>query len=1401
MSIHTPNFFNSSTIISEIVDSSAGAMNSVVLRLASPEQILAQSYGEVVESKTINYRTFKPERGGLFCAKIFGPISDFECLCGKYKKPKNKGIICEKCGVEITQSSVRRERMGHIELATPVVHPWFMKSSNAKIATLMGVAPKKLEAVLYYDLYIVIESGLTPLESFSFLTQQEVDDAIEEHGSDAFDVGMGAEAILKILKNIDLESEKISLGELLTKSKSIITRQKIIKKLRIIESFIDSGVKPAWMVLTVLPVLAPELRPLMQLEMGRMASSDLNDLYRRIINRNTRLKRLLQMGAPGIIVNNEKRMLQEAVDELISGSKNNPAGTVPMKSLTDTISQKSGRWRSYMLGKRVDYSGRSVIVPGPFLKLHQVGVPKLMALELFKPFVIAKLLADGENNGATTVRNAQRMIEARESVVFDKLAEVIKQHPVMLNRAPTLHKFSILAFDIVLVEGKAICLHPLVCSGFNADFDGDQMAIHVPLSIEAQEECRTLIHASQNILSTATGNPMCVPTQDMLLGLYYISLEAPKEEKTDRTFYSLDDLKNAYQQDKISIHTKVFIKLDVIDKNQKYSKITVNMSLGRLLIWDCMPVKSKESIAWIDKIVNKKVVEKSISSVYDTAGLEATVEYCDKLKDLGFEYACISGTSMTHLDIEGSVNKEKFIEDTKIQTQKFESQYQQGLVSSSERSHKMIEAWSNCNAKIQEDLKNIFVDQNSKNINSIFMMSDSGARGSATQFNQLAGMRGLMSKPSGEIIATPITSNLKEGLSPMEYFMSTHGARKGMADTATKTARSGYLTRRLVSAAQDVIITEQDCGTEDFLEMRAIYEGMNQVVSLKDRIINRVLAVDIIDPTTNKIILERGEIILPETADIVFSKGVESVKVRSAVCCKCERGICSKCYGIDLARKTLVNVGEAVGIIAAQSIGEPGTQLTMRTFHIGGVAQYSAEKNSIDTPIDAKVQFLNAKSIKNDDDKIIVLSRNAEMVLLNSNNQEALRQRIPYGSILTVQDGANVQKGDRIVEWDAHSNVIFSQYNGIVKFKDLIENVSVMSNTDETTGVQGFSICDWKRYTRKHLRPRITLLDDKGEAITHDGKDVEIILPINAELVVEEGDTVKVGSVLFKLPIEMTKTRDIIGGLSQIERLFDVNNPKYPAVIAEKSGEVIFGESTRIRQQLIIKPTDGSDDIIYMLPKGSNFLVQSGDFVNKGDLIINGEPHLGEYLRVMGIKALTQYLTQQVQEVFRSQGVSLNDKHIEIIIRQMVRQVKIINPGDTKMLTGERFDRRQVEKINEEIETAGGRPATFITILLGIKDAVLNHTSFLAAASFQRTIKVLSDSAVKGDVDNLEGVLENVMMGQLPPLGTGFYTRTLRKELKDMKDISPKLEGMFSTSQEESPQKTVENNDEVPASK
>jgi DNA-directed RNA polymerase subunit beta' len=1338
------------------------------ISIASPDRIHSWSFGEIKKPETINYRTFKPERDGLFCARIFGPTKDYECLCGKYKRMKYKGITCEKCGVEVTLQKVRRERMGHIALASPVAHIWFMKSLPSRIGLLLDMTLKSLERVLYFETYVVIEPGLTELSLHQPLTEDEYQTAVEEYGEDGFSIGIGAEALREMLAAIDLEEEMANLRIDLKETNSEAKRKKLVKRLKLVESFIHSGTRPEWMILEVIPVIPPELRPLVPLDGGRFATSDLNDLYRRVINRNNRLKRLIELRAPEIIVRNEKRMLQESVDALFDNGRRGRAITGankrPLKSLSDMLKGKQGRFRQNLLGKRVDYSGRSVIVVGPELMLHQCGLPKKMALELFKPFIYAKLELYGM---ATTIKAAKRMLEKERPEVWDILEEVIREHPVLLNRAPTLHRLGIQAFEPLLIEGKAIQLHPLVCAAFNADFDGDQMAVHVPLSLEAQLEARVLMMSTNNILSPANGKPIIVPSQDIVLGLYYLTMCRDGEPGEGMAFVDVGEIQQALDAGVITLHSKIQARYQGIDEEGNETVTRLETTPGRMLLSEILPRNKNIPFSQINRVLTKKEVTTLIDEVYRHAGQKVTVIFADHLMGIGFHYACMAGISFGKDDLVVPDAKERLVAETEVMVKEYEQQYLDGLITQGEKYNKVIDAWSHCTDRVADEMmKIISSEEPGKPVNSVYMMAHSGARGSAAQMKQLAGMRGLMAKPSGEIIETPIISNFKEGLTVLEYFNSTHGARKGLADTALKTANSGYLTRRLVDVAQDCIIVAENCKTKAGINVSAVVDGGDVVSSLTDQVLGRCAAEDIKHPETGKTLIKAGIMIEEEACVEIEAAEFESIRIRSVLTCTLKEGVCGRCYGRDLARGTPVNIGEAVGVIAAQSIGEPGTQLTMRTFHIGGAVQRGAEQSRVEANVNSKVLLKNCSSVKNSQGVQVIMSRNAELTLVDSQGRDRARHRLPYGARLLIKDKAKANRGDKLAEWDPYTLPLITEKEGIANYMDMVEGLSIMEKMDEATGIASKVVIDWKQQPKgADLKPRITLRDKKNKIITLDnGLEARYFMSVDAILSVESGQQVHAGDVLARIPRESAKTRDITGGLPRVAELFEARKPKDFAIISESVGRVEFGKDYKNKRRIVVIPSDGKcEPMEYLVPKGKHISVQEGDYVEIGDSLMDGNAVPHDILRVLGVEALAKYLINEIQDVYRLQGVKINDKHIEVIVRQMLQKVEVTNGGDTTYLVGELVDRVEFDTVNANTKKEGGKQAQFLPVLQGITKASLQTRSFISAASFQETTRVLTEAAVSGRVDNLIGLKENVIVGRPIPAGTGSIMKGFRE--------------------------------------
>ncbi|MBK17699.1 MAG: DNA-directed RNA polymerase subunit beta' [Rhodospirillaceae bacterium] len=1352
--------------------STTETFDMIRISIASPDRIRSWSFGEIKKPETINYRTFKPERDGLFCARIFGPIKDYECLCGKYKRMKYRGIICEKCGVEVTLSKVRRERMGHIELASPVAHIWFLKSLPSRIGLLMDMTLKDIERVLYFENYIVVEPGLTPLEEKQLLSEEQYLDAQDEYGEDSFTAMIGAEALKKMLGEIVLEDELEDVRTEFKETGSEAKRKKLVKRLKLIEAFIHSGARPEWMILDVIPIIPPELRPLVPLDGGRFATSDLNDLYRRVINRNNRLKRLIELRAPDIIVRNEKRMLQESVDALFDNGRRGRvitgANKRPLKSLSDMLKGKQGRFRQNLLGKRVDYSGRSVIVVGPELLLHQCGLPKKMALELFKPFIYSRLETYGM---ASTIKAAKRLVEKERPEVWDILEEVIREHPVMLNRAPTLHRLGIQAFEPVLVEGKAIQLHPLVCTAFNADFDGDQMAVHVPLSLEAQLEARVLMMSTNNILSPANGKPIIVPSQDIVLGLYYLTLDRGDQPGDGMAFADIGEIEQALDHGTITHHSKIHARIETVDEEGNPKTVRLETTAGRVKLMQLLPKNKNISLDIVNCLLTKKQITNAIDTVYRHCGQKETVIFADRMMALGFANACKSGISFGKDDLIIPEAKETLVSDAQAEVKEYEQQYLDGLITQGEKYNKVIDVWSQCTDQVAEEMMGEIANPKpGEQVNAVFMMADSGARGSAAQMKQLAGMRGLMAKPSGEIIETPIISNFKEGLSVLEYFNSSHGARKGLADTALKTANSGYLTRRLVDVAQDCTIVEHDCKTKRGLTVKAVIEGGEVIDPLSERILGRVPLIDIVHPVGGEVIVKAGTIIEEDKLDVIDEAGIESVQIRSALTCETVGGICAQCYGRDLARGTPVNNGEAVGIIAAQSIGEPGTQLTMRTFHIGGAAQRGAEQSSIEADFASTVVIRN-RSVVQDTDKVnIVMARNTELALVDENDRERATYRIPYGARLLKDDGDKVKKGDRLAEWDPYTLPIICENEGIVNYVDLIDGVSMREIVDEATGISYKKVVEWKAQPKgSELRPRVTLRDSKGEVIVlPNGAEARYYMSVDAILSVEPGTKVHAGDVLARIPRETGKNRDITGGLPRVAELFEARKPKDFSIISEIDGRVEFGKDYKAKRRIVVHPVEGDGEPVeHLIPKGKHISVQEGDIVEKGDFLMDGNPVPHDILRVLGVEALANYLIDEIQDVYRLQGVKINDKHIEVIVRQMLQKVEVMETGDSTFLVGEIVDRDEFEEINARLKSEKQKQASAQPVLHGITKASLQTRSFISAASFQETTRVLTEAAVSGKEDDLIGLKENVIVGRLIPAGTGSYMNKVRQVAQD----------------------------------
>jgi len=1353
--------------------------DSIKIGLASPEMVRAWSYGEVRKPETINYRTFKPERDGLFCAKIFGPVKDYECLCGKYKRLKHRGVVCEKCGVEVTQSKVRRERMGHIELASPVAHIWFLKSLPSRIGLMLDMTLREIERVLYFEAFVVIDPGMTPMQRGQLLTDEMYLEAIEEHG-DEFDARMGAEAVFELLRTMDLKNEVIKVREDMGATASETKLKRLSKRLKLCESFIESGNKPEWMVMTVLPVLPPDLRPLVPLDGGRFATSDLNDLYRRVINRNNRLRRLLELSAPDIIVRNEKRMLQEAVDALLDNGRRGRAITGtnrrPLKSLADMIKGKQGRFRQNLLGKRVDYSGRSVIVVGPTLRLHQCGLPKKMALELFKPFIFHKLQLLGE---ASTIKAAKRLVEREGPEVWDILEEVIREHPVLLNRAPTLHRLGIQAFEPVLIEGKAIQLHPLVCTAFNADFDGDQMAVHVPLSLEAQLEARALMMSSNNILSPANGDPIIVPSQDVVLGLYYLTRERVGATGEGMFFTDVQEAHRAYESRTVDLQAKVKVRLREYvqqDGELKARRRLIATTVGRALLSEILPRGLSFDI--INQDMTKKAISACINACYRVLGLKETVIFADQLMYMGFHYATRAAVSFGIDDIVIPEQKTKLVAAADREVKEIQDQYASGLVTNGERYNKVVDIWSRANDQVakammeklgtEEATDSRGTKQRQKSFNSIFMMADSGARGSAAQIRQLAGMRGLMAKPDGSIIETPITANFREGLNVLQYFISTHGARKGLADTALKTANSGYLTRRLVDVAQDLVVTEEDCGTVNGLVMAPLVEGGDVVEGLGERVLGRVTATDARRPGKDDVLVAAGTLLDEHLVRLLEQEGVDQIDVRSPITCQTRYGVCGKCYGRDLARGRLINIGEAVGVIAAQSIGEPGTQLTMRTFHIGGAASRAAAASSVEIRNKGTLRFHHIKTVEHEKGHLVAVSRSGEIGVVDEFGRERERYKIPYGATITAKEGATVQGGQVVATWDPHTHPVVTEVAGFIKFQDFVDGMTVASQVDEVTGLSSTVVMDSKQRGVKDLKPTIKLLNTKGKEVTFANTAIPAVytLPAGALINLEDGAKVSIGDIIARIPQESSKTRDITGGLPRVADLFEARKPKDPAILAEKTGTVSFGKETKGKRRLVITSDDG-EKYEELIPKWRQLNVFEGETVERGEVIADGEPNPHDILRLQGVEALANYLVREIQDVYRLQGVKINDKHIEVIIRQMLRKTEVVAIGETTLLRGEQIDRSRALDINDKVKTDGKQAARLQPVLLGITKASLATESFISAASFQETTRVLTEAAVRGLKDDLRGLKENVIVGRLIPAGTGFAAHAHRRRKLD----------------------------------
>ena len=1350
------------------------SFDRIRISIASPEKILSWSHGEIKKPETINYRTFKPERDGLFCARIFGPTKDYECLCGKYKRMKYKGVNCEKCGVEVTLTKVRRERMGHIELAAPVAHIWFLKSLPSRIGLLLDMTLKDLERVLYFENFIVLDPMLTGLQKGQLLTEDEYYEAQDDYGDDAFVAGIGAEAIRTMLEEIELEELAASLKVEIAEATTELKPKKLAKRLKVVEAFIRSGNRPEWMIMTVVPVIPPELRPLVPLDGGRFATSDLNDLYRRVINRNNRLKRLIELRAPDIIVRNEKRMLQESVDALFDNGRRGRvitgANKRPLKSLSDMLKGKQGRFRQNLLGKRVDYSGRSVIVVGPELKLHQCGLPKKMALELFKPFIYSRLEAKGLSS---TVKQSKKMVEKARPEVWDILDEVIREHPVLLNRAPTLHRLGIQAFEPVLIEGKAIQLHPLVCAAFNADFDGDQMAVHVPLSLEAQLEARVLMMSTNNILHPANGSPIIVPSQDIVLGLYYISLERDGAPGEGMVFADIDEIEHALETKSVTLHTKIKARIKTYDENGELVEKMVDTTPGRMLIGQELPLHQNVPFSTVNRLLTKKEISRAIDTVYRHCGQKQTVLFCDHIMLLGFRQACKAGISFGKDDMVIPEEKIALIEETMTQATEYEQQYIDGLITQGEKYNKVVDAWAKCTDRVADVMMSKISSLNPEDvedpngfINSIYMMAHSGARGSPAQMKQLAGMRGLMAKPSGEIIETPIISNFKEGLSVLEYFNSTHGARKGLADTALKTANSGYLTRRLVDVAQDCIITEDDCGTQNGITVSAVIDSGEVVTSLSERVLGRVPVEDVVDPVSGEVLVKKGELISEEHCDAIDNANLMGIKIRSVLTCETRHGACAACYGRDLARGTPVNMGEAVGVIAAQSIGEPGTQLTMRTFHIGGTAQV-VDQSFVESNAEGIIKFENANVVTDSSGRLVVMGRNVHVKVVDENGLERASHKLAYGTRLRVKEGDTIKRGERIGEWEPYAQPILTELDGEIAFEDVKDGETINEVSDEATGISQRVVIDPMTGSKSaNLKPAIVIKDDKGNIKQlANGNEARYLLSVGAILSVDAGAKVHAGDTLARIPTEGATSSDITGGLPRVAELFEARRPKEHAIIAEISGRVEFGRDYKNKRRITIHPEEADmEPKEYLVPKAKHLSVQDGDMIEKGEYLIDGNPAPHDILAIFGVEELASYLVNEIQDVYRLQGVTINDKHIEVIVRQMLQKVEITTPGDSSYLKDEQIDKIEFEEVNEKLIAEGKEPAKANNVLLGITKASLQTRSFISAASFQETTRVLTEAAINGKEDTLLGLKENVIVGRLIPAGTGGVIQKLRGE-------------------------------------
>jgi DNA-directed RNA polymerase subunit beta-beta' len=1362
-------------------EGSAKDFDMIRISVASPDEIRSWSYGEVRKPETINYRTFKPERDGLFCSRIFGPVKDYECGCGKYKRMKYKGIICEKCGVEVTQSRVRRERMGHIELAVPIAHTWFLRSTPSRISMILDRSVRELERILCFEKHVVIDPGFSHFSKFDSISENEYQEALDKYGEEAFTISTGAQAIRDMLASIDLQEEINKLREELEAGVIDLKKKKIVKRMKILNAFIETGAKPEHLVMTVLPVLPPELRPLVPLEGGRFAASDLNDLYRRVINRNNRLKRLLELNAPDIIVRNEIRMLQESVDALFDNKRKGAKAIIgtnkrPLKSLSDTLKGKQGRFRQSLLGKRVDYSGRSVIVVGPELKLHQCGLPKKMALELFRPFVYSKLEKYGL---ASNLKAANRFIERDRPEVWNILEEVLREHPVLLNRAPTLHRLSIQAFEPVLIEGKAIQLHPLVCTAFNADFDGDQMAVHVPLSIEAQLEARILMLSTNNILNPASGKPIVIPSKDMVLGIYYLTMQIDGLPNEGRIIADLSEIMYALEKKIVTYHTRIRTRIPYYMEDGSIEYKMIETTPGRVIFSQNLPRHHAIKFDLVNKTITSTDIGSIVDDIHFHCGRKATAIFVDHIMGDGFKYATVSGISYGKDDLVVPEAKKKLVAETEKIVSEFEQQYMDGFITRGEKYNKAVDAWNKCGDRIADELmKEIARTREGEQPNSVYMMTHSKARGSVAQLKQSAGMKGLVAKPSGEIIETPIVSNFKEGLTVLEYFLSTHGSRKGLSDTALKTANSGYLTRRLVDVASDCMVTEEDCGTSNGILVKPIYDGSSTIISIRERILGRFASRDIIDPNDGKLILSRNEFIDEYKADEIVEAGIDEVWVRSTVTCECGYGICAKCYGRDLAMGTIVSVGEAVGVIAAQSIGEPGTQLTLQTFHIGGAAQKSAEQSGIEASIDAKVVFENVEVTVNRHGDTIVLSKKAEMALVDQNGRKKLTYKIPYGSKLRVHNGDTVKIGQLIAEWDPYTTPVVCEISGYVKFVDLYDGQSLKEVLDESTGISNKVVVDWKQSSSTaSFKPTILIVDESGKAVVLPNKtEARYRLPVSSIINVNDGEPIVAGDVIAKTPKDVVKTRDITGGLPRISELFEARLPRNPAVLSDIDGRVEFGKEHRARKRILVVSEDGNNQVEYLIPKWRSAIVNDGDYIKRGDVIVDGSVVAHDLLRIFGVEEMTTYFVNEIQKVYRLQGIPINDKHVEIIVRQMLRKLEIVDAGDSQYITGDEIDKVDLVEINEKLLSSGKRPIIAKPVLQGITKASLQTKSFISAASFQETARVLIEAAIYGKRDYLSGLKENVIIGRHIPAGTGGLEKKWRDEAKAEAEYQAEVE-------------------------